>query len=201
LLISQFRQSEQVTAKGAQGMGNKPVTASMAVLTVVLFGSASATETAFVETAQAGRFVVLETFHGQAVLDRTTQLIWERSPHPTEVTWATATTRCTLKTVGGQTGWRLPSFIELMTLVEPPARQTSAAPALPPHNPFQGVKADAYWTNDALSSDPAQAYTVDLFHADVAPHQKNQAHPLWCVREGIAEHPPQIPATQSPGLI
>lgn len=170
------------------------VTASVAFLFAVLLSSAEATEAPFVDSAQAGRFALLETFHGQAVFDHTTQLIWERSPHPTEVTWATATTRCSLKTVGGQIGWRLPSFIELMTLVEPSPPQTSNAPALPPHHPFQGVKAEAYWTNDGPKSDPAQAYTVDLFRADVAAHRKNQTHPLWCVQGGIAD-PPQLSAS------
>ena len=182
-------------------MRNKRFTASMAILLVVLFGGAEATEVPLGETAQNGRFAVLQTFHGEAVLDRTTQLIWERNPHPTEVTWATATSRCTLRTVGGQTGWRLPSFIELMTLVEPSPRQTATVPALPAINPFQGVKAGAYWTKDAPHSDLDHAYAVDLLRTDVTPQRKDQPHPLWCVQGGIHEGPLQAPINKSPGLI
>lgn len=151
--------------------------------------------------SQTGRFAILDTFQEEAVLDRTTQLIWERSPNSSEVTWSTAQTRCGLKTVGGYAGWRLPSFIELMTIIEPSSHQPSSLPALPAGHPFQDVKAVAYWTNDASSSEPGQAYTVDLLHADVAPRQKSQPHPLWCVRGGITDRPQPARVLKQPGLI
>jgi hypothetical protein len=167
---------------------------------VALLGNVSAAESPS-SVSPTGRFTILGAFQEEAVLDRTTQLIWERSPHSNEVTWATAQTRCGLKTVGGQTGWRLPSFIELMTLIEPTLHQKSSLPALPAGHPFHGIKAVAYWTSDASSSEPGQAYTVDLLHADVAPHRKNEPHPLWCVRGGISDRTQLAPATSRPGLI
>jgi hypothetical protein len=175
-------------------------TVTLALGIAALFGSAGATESPY-DTPQTGRFAVLEAFGQEAVLDLSTHLIWERFPHPTEVTWSTATTRCALKTVGGQTGWRLPSFIELMTLIEPPPQQASAVPALPPGHPFQGVKPGAYWTSNSSSSQPAQAYAVDLLRGDVAPHEKRRTNPLWCVSGGILEQPPQSPPITPSGLI
>ncbi len=182
-------------------MKNTRIAASLVVLLVVLSTGAKATEVPFVDAENTRRFSLLDAFQGQAVFDHTTRLIWERSPLATEVTWTTATTRCALKTVGGRTGWRLPSFIELMTLVEPSPQQTAILPSLPPNHPFQGVKAGAYWTTDAPSSDPGQAYTVDLFHADVSPRYKNQIHPLWCVQGGITDSTPPSSPTTRPGLI
>lgn len=167
---------------------------------VALLGNVSAAESPS-GISQTGRFAVLETFREEAVLDRTTQLIWERTPNLSEVTWPTAQTRCQLKTVGGQTGWRLPSFIELMTLIEPPLHHTSSLPALPAGHPFHGVKATPYWTGDASSSEPATAYTVDLLRADVAPRQKTQSHPLWCVKEGIPDQTRPAENMSQPGLI
>ena len=181
-------------------MQNQWMTAALAIGMAAVLGSADATESSF-GTSQTGRFAVLETFRQEAVLDLKTQLIWERSPNPTEVTWLTAQSRCTLKTIGGQTGWRLPSFIELMTLVEPFPEQAQAVPSLPAGHPFQGVKAGAYWTSDSSSSEPTNAYTVDLLRADVATHEKNRTNPLWCVSGGIHERPPQPSAVKSPGLI
>lgn len=172
----------------------------LAVAVGALFGSMSAAQSSS-EASQTGRFAILNTFEEEAVLDRTTQLVWERSPNSSEVTWSTAQTRCGLKTVGGRPGWRLPTFIELMTLVEPSPQQTSFLPALPAGHPFHGIKAGAYWTSDASSLEPAQAYTVDLLRADVAPRQKNQPHPLWCVRGGIPDHPQPAPVSPLPGLI
>lgn len=151
--------------------------------------------------SHTGRFAILSAFQEEAVLDRTTQLIWERSPSTSEITWSTAQTRCSLKSVGGQTGWRLPSFIELMTLIEPTLHQNSSLPALPPGHPFHRIKAGPYWTSDTSPSEPAQAYAVDLLRADVALRQKDQPHPLWCVRGGIAERAEPAPAAAQSGLI
>jgi hypothetical protein len=166
----------------------------------VLCGSVGATESLY-GVSQTGRFTILEKFGQQAVLDLSTQLIWERSPNPTEVTWSTAHSRCALKTIGGQTGWRLPSFLELMTLVEPLPPQASAIPTLPPGHPFQGIKTKAYWTSDSSSSKVTHAYTVDLLRADVATRDKRQTSPLWCVRGGIQERPSQSLSIPPAGLL
>jgi hypothetical protein len=172
----------------------------LAVGAATLLGSLSAAESTS-GVSQTGRFAILGTFQEEAVLDRTTQLIWERSPNNNEVTWSTAQMRCGLKTIGGKTGWRLPSFIELMTLIEPSLQKTPRVPALPAGHPFHGIKAGFYWTSDASSSEPAEAYTVDLLRADVAPRRKDERHPLWCVLGGILDQsqPPQVHVT--PGLI
>jgi hypothetical protein len=179
-------------------MNNRWKTVTLAIGIAALFGTAGATESPY-DTSQTGRFTVLEAFGQEAVLDLRTHLIWERSPHSTEVTWSTAHTRCALKAVGGQTGWRLPSFIELMTLIEPPPQQASAVPALPPGHPFKGVKAGAYWTSNSSSSQPAHAYAVDLLRGDVASHEKSRTNPLWCVSAGIHERPPRSPAIKPSG--
>lgn len=158
----------------------------------VLCGMAEATEVPLLspqEAAGPGRFQVLEAFHGEAVLDRTTQLIWERTPSQTEVAWETAGSRCALKSVGGQAGWRLPSFFELMTLVEPAPRGASAAPTLPTGHPFQGVKARAYWATSSLATGSTEAYAVDFLRGDVTSRHKYQAQPLWCVRGGTPASP------------
>ena len=181
-------------------MENRPLLTFLVVGLAVLFGIAEASENAL-DVAQTSRFLIMDTFRGEAVLDRTTQLIWERSPNSNEVTWSTAQTRCALKTVGGQSGWRLPSFIELMTVIEPSPHQPSSLPALPAGHPFQNVKAVAYWTNDASSTEPGQAYTVDLLQADVLSRQKSQPHPLWCVRGGIPDRPRPARIIGQPGLI
>jgi len=181
-------------------MENRVIIVILAICVAALFGSAGATESLY-GASQTGRFAILETFKQEAVLDLRTQLIWERSPHPAEVTWSTAHARCALKTVGDQAGWRLPSFIELMTLVEPHVYQTPEVPTLPPGHPFQGIKAGAYWTSDSSSSEPAQAYTVDLLHADVVTQEKSRVHPLWCVRGGIDEQPTQSPSVRPSGMI
>src|SRR6184192_2356689 len=54
-----------------------------------------------------------------AVRDNETGLVWERSPETTLNTWSVARFTCAKKAVGGRKGWRLPSFAELSSLMDP----------------------------------------------------------------------------------
>src|SRR6266850_4969907 len=56
---------------------------------------------------------------GAAVRDNETGLVWERSLVVTTQTWASALGRCANLSSGGRKGWRLPSFAELSSLVDP----------------------------------------------------------------------------------
>ena len=150
-------------------------------------------------TSETGveRFQVLEHFLGKAVLDRETQLIWERSPSSRGAVWSDAPIFCALKSVGGRKGWRLPSFLELMTLVQPSARDaTRSTPTLPTGHPFRGVEADAYWSLTSLSTNRWRAYAVDFRVGDVTPQTKSRVSRYWCVRGGSPilddqDHPAQ----------
>jgi hypothetical protein len=144
----------------------------------------------------ASRFQVLEEYEGEAVLDTETLLIWERSPSSFETAWANASLRCALTSTGGRLGWRLPSFFELMTLVEPPQRATASKPSLPTGHPFRGVRADPYWTTSSQDIKPGNAYTVDFLRGDVAVQPKNRAYAWWCVRGGAVNAPSTGSGTQ-----
>ena len=181
-------------------MRKDKVIALLAISAGILLGSVNPVGSAS-GVSQTGRFAILSAFQEEAVVDHTTQLIWERSPSASEVAWSTAQTRCDLKRTGGQTGWRLPSFIELMTLIEPSLHPNTSLPALPAGHPFQRIKAGPYWTNDLSPLTPAEAYAVDFLRADVTPRQKDQSHPFWCVRGGIPEQPEPAPAAALSGLI
>ena len=137
----------------------------------------------------ASRFQILEESKGEAVLDSETQLIWERSPSSAETAWANASLRCALTSTGGRLGWRLPSFFELMTLVEPSPLATTNKPRLPVGHPFRGVRAGLYWTTNSQDTEPTNAYAIDFLRGDLTPQRKNWAHAWWCVRGGISNAP------------
>lgn len=139
--------------------------------------------------SQASRFQILGDLKGEAVLDRETQLIWERSPSSTETSWANASLRCMLSSFGGRIGWRLPSFFELMTLVEPSPLATANRPSLPAGHPFRGVRPGLYWTSDSQNTQPTHAYAVDFLRGDLASHRKNETYASWCVRGGPSAAP------------
>jgi Protein of unknown function (DUF1566) len=81
------------------------------------------------------RFIVLSNFNSEAVLDRETGLVWERSPSQTTRDWFDSIEHCTLRNTGGRTGWRLPAVAELFSLVD----RSQSSPALPAGHPFLGV--------------------------------------------------------------
>ncbi len=65
------------------------------------------------------RFEILSAFNDQAVLDKETGLVWERSPSIKPRTWYEAVGDCRSKNVGDRLGWRLPAIEELASLVDP----------------------------------------------------------------------------------
>jgi hypothetical protein len=83
----------------------------------------------------------------------------------------------------------LPSFFELMTLVEPSPLATTNKPRLPAAHPFRGVKADLYWTTNSQDTEPTNAYAIDFLRGDLTSQQKNRTHASWCVRGGTSNAP------------
>jgi len=133
------------------------------------------------------RFRVLPEFNGEAVLDRETQLVWERSPSTTFVTWNEARSNCiSNKSVGGRKGWRLPSIPELASLLDP----NESNPVLPTGHPFMTVQSANYWSAATAADDTAYAWGVNFGNGDVHIIYKSFS-PLpfgihaWCVRGGM----------------
>ena len=60
------------------------------------------------------RFIVLTNMNSEAVLDRETGLVWEKTPSSLNLfTWngAQAAFRCNNLNVGGRKGWKLPKDV------------------------------------------------------------------------------------------
>jgi hypothetical protein len=144
------------------------------------------------------RFEVLEELSGEGVLDRETRLVWERTPSPADKNWAEAAVQCGLKPIGGRRGWRLPSYLELMTLVHPVVPPHPEAPALPPGHPFRGIQASNYWTVTPEGNDRTHAYVVDFVRGDLASQKKVQLSPYWCVQGGVARSQQHTVASSNP---
>ncbi len=128
----------------------------------------------------AQRFVILNDFHSDAVLDRDTSLIWELSPTPTSVTWNEARATCVTRTTGGQKGWRLPAPAEMRSLVGPAV--DSPIPNIPPGHPFLNIQPTSYWTVVPEANQPSYARYVDAFLGNVLSFIKIYTYPVWCVR-------------------
>jgi hypothetical protein len=102
----------------------------------------------------ASRFTILAEFNNEAVRDNNTGLVWERTPS-SGGTWAQATLQCLQKEIGGTTGWRLPSIVELNSVRDP----TLPAPYVPA-SVFPNFPQHEYWSATTLADDPTQAWFI-----------------------------------------
>ena len=127
------------------------------------------------------RFKVLTEFNNEAVLDKETQLVWERSPSATSNSWNAQRYACADKLVGGRKGWRLPSLPELTSLLDLSVPFTG--PLLPLGHPFLTVQASASWSATTDADVQTSAWSV-AFHAGNVntPGFKGSTLPGWCVR-------------------
>ncbi len=118
-----------------------------------------------------------------AVLDKETGLVWERSPLTTTHLWSSARTQCVRRGVGGQMGWRLPSIHELTSLVVP--GNPAGGPDLPAGHPFSNVQSAFYWSASTSANIPTSAWVVDVGNGGVGTFSKgNGTGHAWCVRGG-----------------
>ena len=131
------------------------------------------------------RFVVLAAFDDEAVLDKETQLVWQRTPSSGGI-WVHSVRTCANATTGGRRGWRLPTVDELSSLLMPEPNQLSGI--LPFGHPFLGLStSDGYWTSTRV---PGKAFKVGLttgldgqYVYEDTP-DTNTPGRGWCVRGG-----------------
>jgi hypothetical protein len=139
------------------------------------------------------RFRLLESYNNEAVLDRETGLVWERSPGtsffgPTRP-WFDAHFQCNQRTLGNRKGWRLPTIQELASLIDvtvPPP-----GPLLPRGHPFSNVQSQPYWaaTTFAAPNIPNEAYLLNFADGNMGSTIKDRFEFYWCVRGGQGDDP------------
>lgn len=144
-------------------------------------------------TSNCPRFIVLADWNSEAVLDRETGLVWERSPGSAESDrqiWAQALSHCNNITVGSRKGWRLPTTQELASLLDP--AQTN--PSLSAGHPFTnlqrpGINESIYAWSATSSVDPNRAWGVFFLNGSVFTDDKGDSNFVWCVRGGHGVNP------------
>lgn len=94
---------------------------------------------------------------GGRVRDPITGLIWERTPPITGLTHAAALTYCDGLNLDGFDDWRLPTFLELVSIMDfgssVPAFASSAFPGIPQNS--------NYWTSSDRATDASQAFVLN----------------------------------------
>ena len=134
------------------------------------------------------RFIVLSNWDSQAVLDRETGLVWERTPAGSISDWFVANSGCIIKTVGGRMGWQLPTIQQLASLVDPSV--PAPGPRLPTGHPFIGVSAGGFWSATSQTPSGTNAWLMDFSSGSVGFNAKGTFFKQsWCVRGGQAVDP------------
>jgi hypothetical protein len=130
---------------------------------------------------RAGRFQVLSAFDRRAVLDRETQLVWQRAPGGAERTFSGAFNSCYAAEIGGRLGWRVPTMAELTSLLD----RSQTNPPLPSGHPFDvSALTHDVWTSSSLPGS-SQAFTQDMRNDGfLGSFQKTSELNVWCVRGG-----------------
>ncbi len=124
--------------------------------------------------------------NNEAVLDRETGLVWEKSPYwtgdpeTTQMIWEYACTHCYIREVGGRKGWRLPTIEELASLVD----TSQSDPALPAGHPFTNVQSNVYWSSTTYANFVSFARSVQFINGVVGSNPKTAERFVWCVRGG-----------------
>jgi hypothetical protein len=129
------------------------------------------------------RFIVLSNMGSDAVLDRETGLVWERSPS-LSTDWFNAEIRCNTLRTGGRLGWRMPTLQELASLVDPSVPFPNLR--LPAGHPFTNVQSSSYWSATTSAALTTLGWVVGFGSGDVLVVDRYSTSSLfvWCVRGG-----------------
>ncbi len=129
------------------------------------------------------RFIVLKEFSNDAVLDKETGLVWEKTPSGSS-NFRGSPVNCNSRIVGDRMGWRGPTVAELASLIEP----DNSSPALPNGHPFEDVKSAKYWSTTTKPDFSMKGLTVNFAggtgYQIVDSTVKTENHFFWCVRGG-----------------
>ena len=139
----------------------------------------------------ATRFIVLSNMNSEAVLDRETGLVWQRTAGDSTRNWFDSQHfDCMISSTGGRMGWRMPQMHELLSLIAP--RTPDGTPMLPPGHPFiinpAGGIPFRFWTASTDAKDTNWAFILDLNNptggfGEVV-KTVNDAARAWCLRGG-----------------
>jgi len=93
------------------------------------------------------------------VTDNVTKLMWQRIVDSVLYTWAEAKCYCADLDYGGHTDWRLPTRIELVSLVD--FNKAAPGPTIDT-DAFPDTPAKFFWTSSPRVVTPSSAWSVDF---------------------------------------
>jgi hypothetical protein len=120
--------------------------------------------------------------HDGTVTDNVTGLMWQQSASTAKLAWSDAGNFCKMLTLAGHADWRLPSYIELVSLID---NYGDASPAVNATY-FPGTPLYPFWSSTRFTADPKkvapQAWFVDLGYGETSSDDVTGLLYARCVR-------------------
>jgi hypothetical protein len=129
------------------------------------------------------------------VLDRLTDLTWEKSISQTAVTWEDAILYCENLNLGKNTDWRLPNVKEIRSLSDENKVQPSVNNTI-----FSGVTITKYWSSTSLPNQTTKAWYLDNNLGITTYDVKTATHTVWAVRGGTTSASSKTSQIQKPEI-
>lgn len=134
----------------------------------------------FLEVAAAAPNLQSYTVNGDGtVADNVTGLMWRQIATEETFTWSDAKTTCPTLTAGGAHDWRLPSFIELLSIVD--YSVASPAPAID-DVAFPNTPPDIFWSSTKVAGESSEAWYVNFSYGYAVSADQSETHYVRCVR-------------------
>jgi len=111
------------------------------------------------------------------VTDNVTGLSWQQSVPTTTYAREAAVAYCAGLSLAGHTNWRLPSYVELFSVVDPGAFSPSVDAAVFPSTP-----SDYFWSSTPFAAASGSAWAVDFTSGDPSGLVVSLANYVRCVR-------------------
>ena len=113
------------------------------------------------------------------VKDTRNGIYWEDTPASAKSSedWKDARRRCERLQLDGMTGWRLPTFEELLSIVD----YAKSRPAV--IAPFEYTAEESYWSATPFSANFDRAWTIDFRTGETYYSYKRTNHAVRCVKE------------------
>jgi hypothetical protein len=123
-----------------------------------------------------------ENNQDSTVTDTVTGLMWEQPVSPTSFTWAEAKAHCSALSdaaLGGHRDWRLPTRIELGSLVD--YAVADPGPTID-DTAFPSTPAERFWCETPNAQSLSMAWTVDFSSGQVYDETVASSYRVRCVR-------------------
>jgi hypothetical protein len=139
-----------------------------------------------VNAPNPARYTVIRAGDDEVVRDGVTGLVWQRGVGAQGVPWSEARTYCSGLVLAGHRDWRLPSRVELVSLID-----LTRSMELPSPTPaidmaaFPETREDWFWSSSLKAGDPESAWYVYFYFGYIDTDAVRSPADARCVRTGL----------------